>query len=146
MCLTSPNSAGDSQDESTLWSLSREYFEAACVLNNTPPTVVSYSGVVFYLLGHSAELALKSYLHSNGESISSLRDMGHNLKRLVKQSKKKGLSDSLDLKLIEQLSNPYMKKRLEYRINSAETYPNKEVLIESVKSLIKKVFDHVSDF
>jgi hypothetical protein len=71
------------EDEATLLSLSTEYLEAAKVLHSTPPTKVNYAIVIFYLLGHAAELLLKSFLHKNGESIVDIKNKyGHNLTKL----------------------------------------------------------------
>lgn len=65
---------GDStEDEATLWSLSNEYLEAAKVLQNAPLTKVNFHIVIYYLIGHSVELSLKSYLFQHEESVEDLK-------------------------------------------------------------------------
>lgn len=76
--------SGDgSEDEGTFYSLASEYLEAAITLFNTPPTRINYWVVIYYLLGHSAELTLKSYLFDHGETPESLKKVGHDLERLT---------------------------------------------------------------
>ena len=104
-----------SEDEGTFYSLASEYLEAAVTLSNTPPARTNYSGVIYYLLGHSAELTLKSYLFDRGETPASLKNLGHNLDRLVERAMNHGLSNKISVCAIKALAPIYRKKELEYR-------------------------------
>ena len=120
--LISFDSEGDgSEDESTFWALANEYLEAAAVLVDTSPRHTNYLSVIYYLLGHSAELTLKSFLHMHGESIKSLTSIRHDLKQLVDLSQARGLAVKGGLNSIVALSPLYKSKHLEYRKRKKST-------------------------
>ncbi|MBK7663576.1 MAG: hypothetical protein IPJ21_08545 [Sterolibacteriaceae bacterium] len=146
MILRFDEEGDGSEDEGTLYSLSTEYMEAAIVLHDTPPIRVKYSSVICYLLGHSAELALKSYLFDHGETPKSLKNIGHNLERLVELARQRGLSARISLTSTVELSPVYCAKGLEYRTRRRRAFPNETALIEEVQALLRAVFDHISDF
>ena len=78
------------EDEASLFSLAGEYLEAAEILARTPPIKINVSLVTFYLLGHAAELLLKSLLHKHGVPLTDLKDWkkyGHDLSKLIKKAK-----------------------------------------------------------
>lgn len=131
------------EDEATLWSLSREFYEAAKTLEDNPPTQINYVIIKYYLLGHAAELALKSYLFKHGVAITELKKIGHNLKELSQKAEDKGLSQ---FQSIQELSPLYKAKELEYRKTKSIVYPSIESLYSDVRVLISKVFDHLSEF
>lgn len=132
-----------SEDEATLYSLSREYLEAAKTLNGVPPTRVNYEIVTYYLLGHAAELSLKSYLFKKNISIKDLRKVGHDLNSLLGKAHEFGLKS---FPSIRDLSPIYNAKKLEYRQRSRETFPSVDSLIEEISKLQSIVFDHVCEF
>ena len=132
-----------SEDEETLYSLSIEYLEAAKTLNSVPPTKVNYGIVTYYLLGHAAELSLKSYLFKGGSSIQDLREVGHDLNSLLSKASELGLKS---FSSIRDLSPIYKPKKLEYRRRSRETFPSVDSLIEEISELHSIIFGHLCGF
>lgn len=131
------------EDEATMFSLSLEYLEAAEVLIKNPPTKVNYWIVIYYLLGHSAELALKSFMFKKDVSLEDLKKIGHNLNKLITKSHELGLPEFICLR---KLSPIYSKKSLEYRRRKKESFPSAEALFSEVQQLHSLVFSHVSQF
>jgi len=137
--------AGDgSEDDGTLYSLSCEYLAAARVLHANPPTHISYSSVIYYLLGHAAELTLKAFLVHRGKTISELKGIGHDLEELEKCARETSLSKKASLSGVIQLSNIYKDKNFEYRTRKNKNFPQLEVLLEEIEQLQSIVFEHVS--
>lgn len=140
------------EDETTLYSLSTEYLEAATILNSTAPTRFNYSIVTFYLVGHAAELLLKSFLYKKGMSIKELRDknkFGHDLAKLSTCARGKGLKPSVALKHISDLSVIYKDKQTEYRKyrkTGLVEFPPLDLLFEEVSTLQNHVFNHIARF
>lgn len=132
-----------SQDDSTLFSLSAEFLEAALVLQATPPVRVNFSSAAYYLLGHSAELMLKAFLHKNGLSIDELKKINHDLKKLIYLAKEKGLPENVHLEQVLQLADAYKNKSFEYRTKKRKTFPNLDLLTEEIEGLQSAVFDKV---
>tara|TARA_R110000868_G_scaffold381115_1_gene647494 strand:- start:33 stop:479 length:447 start_codon:yes stop_codon:yes gene_type:complete len=132
-----------SEDESTLFSLSTEFLEAAITLQNTPPTKINYRSVSYYLLGHAAELSLKSFLFQQGLSSDDLKTIGHDLKRLIRKSKEKNISKNASFEQLNKLAKLYKRKELEYRTKSLKSFPNIEDLIAETKQLQAIVFDSI---
>ena len=91
MCFKEPIKI---QDEFSLFSLASEYLDAAEILIRTPPLKTNVSLVAYYLLGHAAELFLKSLLCLDGVSIKELKSTkryGHNLSKLLEEAQRRGL-------------------------------------------------------
>lgn len=109
-----------------------------------PPTKVNYGIIVtFYLLGHAAELSLKSYLFKKGLSVQDLRKVGHDLDSLLSKASELGLKS---FSSIRDLSPIYKSKKLEFRQRSRETFPSVDSLIEEISELHSIVFDHICGF
>jgi hypothetical protein len=72
-----------------LWLLQRamEFEKAYYSVPETPP----FSWPRYFLLCHSIELALKAFLTLHGESESDLKSAGHDLKKLLKRTERRGL-------------------------------------------------------
>ena len=134
-----------SEDEATFWSLSSEYLEAAIILKNTPPTKVNYWAVIYYLLGHAAELSLKSYLFKHEITTKDLKNIGHDLSGLLKKASEMG-SENFDLKGIHELSPIYKSKDLEYRRKKNQTLPSVDGLIAEVRVLQGIAFNKAVKF
>jgi hypothetical protein len=131
------------QDEGSFYSLSTEYLSAARILINTPPITTNYSSVIYYLLGHAAELSLKSFLYKDGESIKSLMEVGHNLSCLIELAQGKGLNIN-GLESIFELSRVYKDKGLEYRKLRNTYFPPQSQLLKDVEELQQAVFSRVA--
>lgn len=138
------NTEGDgSQDDSTLFSLSVEFLEAARVLHATPPVRVGYSSATYYLLGHSAELMLKAFLYTQGQPISDLRKINHDLEKLASRAREAGLSEKVQLNQILLLAAAYKEKSFEYRTRKRKTFPGLDLLTEEIEKLQSAVFDRL---
>lgn len=136
----------DFEDEASLYSLSFEFFEAATVLSNTPPTRMGYSLVTYYLAGHAAELMLKSLLFKHGDSIEILaKRYGHDLKLLVRRARLKGLPVTVSTVHIQSFAGAYTRKRLEYRRKHLLRLPPLDLLLQEIKRLQSYVFDNVAE-
>jgi hypothetical protein len=134
-----------SEDHATLFSTGDEYLEAAEILYRTPPTRLNVSMVVRYLLGHAAELMLKSLLVRHGVPIGELRDpraYGHRLTNLVQKAAALRALDSLKLPNIVMLSASYSSKHVEYRQNGAAQHPSLDLLFGEVRVLRVVAFRH----
>ncbi len=137
----------DFQNEATLFSLACEFLEAARTLNNSPPALINYRVVTYYLAGHAAELNLKSFLFKGGVSIDDLRKRyGHDLKLLVRCARNKGLSSRVSTEQILSLGSIYSRKLLEYRQSKQLKFPSLDLLLEEVRGLEAEVFNHVAYF
>ncbi|MDO8328976.1 MAG: hypothetical protein Q7T36_00720 [Fluviicoccus sp.] len=131
------------EDDGTLYSLSSEFLEAAITLSNTFPTKTNYSMVIYYLLGHAAELMLKAYLYKKGRSIGELKGVGHNLEALLEFSKSTGQQLPFKTNCIEALALNYKTKKLEYRAKTRLQLPNREDLINECRQLQSAVFENI---
>ena len=103
-----------------------EFFDAAETLWPSNTDLVHQSSkptpfVVHYLIGHSIELSLKSFLLSRGLKIDELRSRkyGHDLSALLIESRRRKLGNIVkltqrEIKAINLLSFFYKDKLLEY--------------------------------
>ena len=132
-----------SEDESTLFSLSGEFFEAASVLRKIHPTRINYSIAIYYLLGHAAELMLKALLYTEGLTAKDLKKIGHDLSKLIEEAQSRGVPNNIIFTHIAELSEIYKSKNLEYRTNKSKTFPNVDELSEEVKKLQDFVFGKI---
>ena len=140
------NAVGDgSQDDGTLYSLSDEFLEAARVLQATLPTRVNYSSATYYLLGHAAELMLKAFLCKHGQTMSDLRKINHDLKKLSSLARAKGLHEEVQLVQIDLLADSYNEKSFEYRTRKKKTFPSLDHLTEEIENLQSAVFDRLRE-
>jgi hypothetical protein len=130
-----------SEDENTLYSLSGEFLEAARTLQSTPPTIIKYDHVIYYLLGHSAELTLKSFLLKHGATIKQLTKIGHDLEKLISSAAEHNLKSIDNSTQLKELSKLYKTKQYEYRKNSRENLPDLQSLIAEIEEMHAAVFD-----
>ena len=133
------------EDEFSLYSLATEYLHAAEILIETPVVKLNVSIVAFYLLGHAAELLMKSCLYKAGVPLKELRlDVGHDLEQLVNRVQDVGLHPPLELPNILALAKNYKAKSTEYRELKAMSFPPKELLLHEVQALSSRVFNNVA--
>jgi len=133
------------EDEASLYSLATEYLHAAEILIETPVTKLNVSLVSYYLLGHAAELLLKSFLYKAGVPLKELKfDVGHNLEQLASRVQEIGLRPPLELPQIVALSSNYKAKSTEYRQLKAMSFPPKDLLLQEVRTLSSRVFSSVA--
>jgi hypothetical protein len=80
---------------------SREYFDAALAADEVIGRRKGYEIVapapVMFLVAHSIELALKSYLRHKGQSLEDLRSVGHNLMACWTACDTIGIAEIVDL-------------------------------------------------
>jgi hypothetical protein len=99
----------------------------------------------YYLLGHSIELALKSFLLASGMSQGTLKNkLGHNLTKTARRviaAKSNSISPIVQeyLAAIDLLNHYYQAKELEYRVTGTKRFPAKETLIALLDAVIPKI-------
>jgi hypothetical protein len=102
-----------------------EFFDAAETLWPSNTDLVHQSSkpapfVVHYLIGHSIELSLKSFLLSRGLKIDELRkEYGHDLSALLSESRRRKLGNIVkltrgEINAIKRFNVYYKAKLLEY--------------------------------
>ncbi|MDP6375603.1 MAG: hypothetical protein QF921_14455 [Pseudomonadales bacterium] len=123
-----------------LWCDAREFLAAATEIYPLPATAreiadLKYSGVAYYLLGHSIELSLKAFLLCRGISMETLRrdPYGHSLIALRKESSRRKLGTEVVLTrpqkaVIDYFSDSYASKRDEYFERAMLSVPRYAVL------------------
>jgi hypothetical protein len=135
------------EDEASLYSLATEYLHAAEILIETPVTKLNVSLVSYYLLGHAAELLMKSCLFKAGVPLKELKfDVGHDLKQLASRVQEIGLRPPLALPQIVALSTNYKAKSTDYRQLKAMSFPPRDLLLQEVRSLSSRVFSSVAEW
>lgn len=133
------------EDEASLYSLATEYLHAAEILVETPVTKLNVSLVTFYLLGHAAELLMKSRLYKAGVPLRELKcGIGHDLEELATKVQAVGLHPPLELPHILALADNYKKKSTEYRQLKRMSFPPKDLLLQEVRALSSRVFNDVA--
>jgi hypothetical protein len=133
------------EDEASFYSLATEYLHAAVILAETPVTRINVSLVTFYLLGHAAELLLKSCLYKAGVPLKELKlEVGHDLDQLVLRVQEVGLHPPLELPHTLELAKNYKAKCTEYRQLKAMSFPPQDLLLEEVRALSSRVFNKVA--
>jgi hypothetical protein len=121
----------------------KEMLAAADILRGSG--VWKVSGPTYYLLGHGIEVALKSFLLANGDSLDLLKHkLGHNLAKAARRvvaTKCEPLACLLKARMpeIELLNIYYEAKEFEYRVTGAKRYPQKEVLIDFLREIIQTI-------
>jgi hypothetical protein len=99
----------------------------------------------YYLLGHSIEVALKSFLLANGTSPGTLKKkLGHDLAKTARRviaARSNSVSPIVQeyLPAIDLLSHYYQAKEFEYRVTGVKTYPGKEILFAFLDAVIPKI-------
>ncbi|WP_252270984.1 hypothetical protein [Pseudomonas subflava] len=100
-----------------------------------------------YLIGHSIELGLKSYLLNKGVQLRELRSKkyGHDLHACHRKAKELGLLSHVKFKpeeegAMELLNQLYSTKQLEYIVTGAKALP----IFEQVESFARTLINGVS--
>lgn len=125
-----------------LWTDAREMLEAAEIVVASPDLHISSPS--FYLLGHGLEVALKAYLRSKGQTLKSLRVIGHDLEKAVEQAAVYGLSERYTLSAEDvaaiALLNPYYKaKHFEYRVTGYRSLPSPDDLLQLGRRILAAI-------
>ena len=127
-----------------------EFLNAALIADNGMGGGTEYDHFapvpVMYLIGHSIELSLKSYLLYSGDTVDDVRfNFGHNLLRALEAANDKGLNDhvtfdDVELGALEVLEKLYATKQLNYIQTGFKEFP----AFGPLESLAKKVLEAVS--
>ena len=128
-----------------------DFFDAAETLWPSNTDLVHQSSkptpfVVHYLIGHSIELSLKSFLLSRGLKIDELKSnkYGHNLSVLLSESRRRKLGNIVKLtqrerKAIELLNVFYFTKELEYIKIAIYQFPPYKLIHDVANKLHLKI-------
>jgi len=124
-----------------MWRWGKEFIESALKLQPPPNSELeelklNFSIPPYYLLAHGIELQLKAYLLSKGYTVKQLRsfnEYGHNLEKLLKESKINNINELVNLSEQEEstihlLNETYKEKELEYFISGYSSYPKYSIL------------------
>lgn len=118
--------------------MAEEYVQVAGRLTDARDETAS---VRYFLYCHGIELALKAFLVSQGSNDSTLRGIGHDLKRALRAARKHAtfkaisLSDS-DRTIIHWVNEYYRRKEFEYLVVGAKSYPHPRLLQELAERLL----------
>jgi hypothetical protein len=121
----------------------KEMLAAAKLLHDSD--VWKVQGPTYYLLGHSVEVALKSFLLANGTSPGTLKKkLGHNLAKTARRviaARSNSVSPIVQehLDSIDLLNHYYQAKEFEYRVTGSKSYPAKETLFAFLDAIIPKI-------
>ncbi|MEW8690331.1 MAG: hypothetical protein AB2535_04500 [Candidatus Thiodiazotropha endolucinida] len=97
--------------------------------------------VAYYLVGHSIELSLKSYLYAKNYNTNKLRNKyGHDLSKLLKECKKRMIGREVKIKKkeaagIDLLSVTYKSKKFEYLEYGSYSFPEYKFIFQVAKKL-----------
>ena len=97
--------------------------------------------VAYYLVGHSIELSLKSYLYAKNYNKNKLRNkFGHDLSKLLKECKKRKIGREVKIKKkeaagIDLLSATYKSKKFEYLEYCSYSFPEYKFIYQVAKKL-----------
>tara|TARA_B110001469_G_C9586193_1_gene290805 strand:- start:673 stop:1128 length:456 start_codon:yes stop_codon:yes gene_type:complete len=106
-----------------LWTYGKEFLAAGEKLKDPrkPINPLDHHAPTpaFYLVSHSIELFLKSYLRGKNENLKELRKVGHDLVKALNQCEDLGLNELIEIKEeskaeIALLNQTYASKDFEY--------------------------------
>lgn len=125
--------------------MSHKFLEAANTINSA--IHVSYlMDVRYYLICHALELGLKAFLRAQGIKIDVLRNLKHNLEKILTMAKKEGLASICPAfseyeKDIIKINEDYSIKGFEYTVlGGTGSYPPFNNIYDSVELLLKDIW------
>ena len=127
-----------------LFGLAGEYLDAAEVLHDCK------NGKwlpMYFLICHSLELSLKSFLSQRGYDEKQLKRIGHSIEKCLIEAEGKGLRPSIlppEVNKILELDRHYTGKSLEYFYRKEKILTNAKDLITSTKHLRSAIFDEIT--
>jgi hypothetical protein len=127
-----------------------EFLDAALIADKGMGGETSYGQFapvpVMFLIGHSIELSLKSYLLHRGDSVDDVKfNYGHNLMHALDAAVDKELNDhvmfdDIEIDALEILNDLYATKQLNYIQAGYKNFP----CFGPLESLAKKLLETVS--
>jgi hypothetical protein len=127
-----------------LFGLAGEYLEAAEVLHDCRNAKWL---PMYYLICHSLELSLKSFLSERGYDEKRLKGIGHSIKKCLVEAEGSGLRFSIpppEANELLELDEHYTVKSLEYFYDKSKIFPNAKDLITFTKHLRSVVFNEIT--
>jgi hypothetical protein len=128
-----------------LWGFAKDYLEAAKIVGTNPQLEISPPR--YYLLGHSAELALKSFLLAKGATLSELKhSIGHDLEKAWERAIEVGLLQFISVPSEEEsslrlLNKTYKVKEHEYIVAGYRHWPQPVIM----QSFVARVLDAIRE-
>jgi len=136
-----PNPKNYGENYATLYSLANEFLDAARSLQTSRGNNID--SAIYFLLAHSSELMLKSFLCKKGESIRTLKSIGHNIEELLSRSIKCDFPSDLELTHVLLLADNYKAKKFEYRSMESMSLPHIYPLTKEIDKLGSVVYDYI---
>ena len=108
---------------------------------------------MYFLWGRTIELALKSFLLAEGQTVTKLRSkaFGHDLNALLHDAEVRGISglighDAIHRGIVRFLNLDYVSKRFEYRETGASYHgPDVTMTRQLIKRLLRGVDFHLKN-
>jgi hypothetical protein len=134
--------------EKGLARYAREYFDSGIAAANVFGQRRRYErhapAPVMFLIAHSIELALKSYLRYQGYSVSDIVDVGHNLETCWEKAREKDIEEHVELtedelEILKLISELHSSTELRYIRTGTIGYP----VFGPVQILASKILDAV---
>ncbi|MBM3732420.1 MAG: hypothetical protein FJW24_02960 [Acidimicrobiia bacterium] len=106
---------------------------------------IHLSQPIYYLLGHSIEVALKAFLLHSGESLEDLKGKyGHDLSKaaynvISRRSNPVSMIVENNLSIIKLLNPYYSAKEFEYRITGFKRLPRSENLMSFLSNILPAI-------
>ena len=122
----------------------KDYFEGFKIISQKVPHGTSYNPMVkllpvkCYLVGHTLELLLKSFLLCSGVPLSNLKDkIQHDLMKCLEMANENGLNlvDNKETAIIRVLNSCYKDKEFEYSKDGAMTIPH----LKDIEDVVDKM-------
>ena len=124
------------------WRMAEEYLQAASRLSEGLPKI-EISMPAYFLFCHAIELALKSFLISQGCTEKGLREIGHDLETAMDEALKHEAFDmhiSDRQKAVLRHVNPYYRgKQLEYLAVGVKSFPALVEVEEAANAIVAGV-------
>jgi hypothetical protein len=107
-----------------------------------------FSPVPYYLICHSIELSLKSFLFSAGFKRKDRKKLNHNLEEALKAAEDKGLGTHieitpLDRDALNKINKLYPKKEFEYFESLETIYDPHDFDLEVIASFAQRLLDAI---
>jgi hypothetical protein len=107
-----------------------------------------FSPVPYYLICHSIELSLKSFLFTAGYNKAGRRKLNHDLEKAFRSAEENGLGSHLqitanDRVLLQSANKLYPKKEFEYFESLETVYDPHDFQIDALASFALKLFEAI---
>ena len=123
-----------------------EDFLSAAITFETPEN--RFSPIPYYLICHSIELSLKSYLFTAGYSKKDFKKLSHDLVRALRATQDNGIEKYIEISSTEEeavikANQLYPKKEFEYFESLETIYDPHDFDIEVLESFAKRLIESI---